>query len=117
MEGHRLKLDLVHIAVIATLIHHFLVATKSPVYKIQYIFVTQVETLSHYNVLHEVIIVKTTNYYYIYIYIYIYFQCFHTCIQTQETEYYHMVHIVPYNKFIILLNALIEVYSYVCILI
>ena len=106
MEGHGLKLDLVHIAVIATLIHHFLVATKSPVYKIQYIFVTQVETLSHYNVLHEVIIVKITNYYYlyiyvciyIYIYIYIYFQCFHTCIQTQETENYHMVHIVPYNN-------------------
>ena len=62
MEGHGLKLDLVHIAVIATTTHHFLVAINTPVTsEIQYIFVTQVETLSHYNVLHKVIIVKTHN--------------------------------------------------------
>ena len=55
MEGHGLKLDLVHITVLATFTHHFSVAINTPVAtEIQYTIVIQVKTLSHYNVLHKV---------------------------------------------------------------
>ena len=55
MEGHGLKLDLVHITVLATFTHHFSVAINTPVAtEIQSTIVIQVKTLSHYNVLHKV---------------------------------------------------------------
>ena len=62
MEGHGQKLDLVHIAVLATLIHHFSIAINTPVTTdIQHPIVTQVETLSHYNAAHHEVIKNDHN--------------------------------------------------------
>ena len=62
MEGHGLKLDLVHMTVPATLTHHFSTALNTPFSGMHFSFVTQVETLLYYNVPHKVILVNALNY-------------------------------------------------------